>query len=404
MHGLLEGWLNDETLTLRKLERKLLAMVKKAVRRLLVIFLERLDRHLQRSRDKSRYELRGRAGRDVETLVGAVRIKRRRYVDRQEGRDVYLLDERLQLAKWARVSDGVVEGGVLSAVETSFRGGRDVLKEFTGYQVISHETIRRAVLRLADRMRRDDARRAACAQGARVVKELFVAADGMWASLQGRGRGPREAKVAAIHEGWRVRQGAEGRGDYTLVRPRYVSGLDDADGFWERVRGAVAAEYRDIDDTLVVLNGDDAAWIAGGAEHFGTCLYQRDRYHVARDLRQALATQPEGLRAAMQALRRGDAGAVVGTVVAACRDAEPGAAQERLARLGADLAASGETIVDYRLRLRALGHAVNPGWRGLGAAEATVKRYKHRIAGRGSPGGGAGQPGQAGTCRHSTAG
>jgi hypothetical protein len=112
MDDLLEGWLNDETLTLRKLERALLALVMGVVRRLLVIFLERLDRQLQRSRDKSRYELRGRAGRDVETLVGAVRFKRRRYMDRQEGRDIYLLDERLRLAKPARVSEGVVETGV----------------------------------------------------------------------------------------------------------------------------------------------------------------------------------------------------------------------------------------------------------------------------------------------------
>jgi len=48
-----------------------------------------------------------------------------------------------------------------------------------GYQVISHETIRRATLKLADRVRRDDARRAARAQGARVARALFVEADGM---------------------------------------------------------------------------------------------------------------------------------------------------------------------------------------------------------------------------------
>lgn len=44
--------------------------------------------------------------------------------------------------------------------------------------------------------------------------------------------------------------------------------------------------------------------------------------------------------------------------------------------------AAGDAIIDYRLRLAALGHAVNPGWRGLGAVEATVKRYQGRLEGR----------------------
>lgn len=375
--------LEDEVLTLRELERALWALASEVVRQGLVEFLERKDKQLEEGRDRRRYELRGRERREVETLVGVVRFWRRRYVDREGGGSVYLLDERLGLAKRVRVSDGLAELSVFWAVKgPSYRDACNRLKELMGYQVISHETIRQAGLKLAERVRREDARVAAGAGGARKVKEIFIEADGVWASLQGRGRGPREAKVAVAYEGWRVRQGGGGRGDFTLVRPRYISGLDHGEGFWERVRGALSAEYRDIDETLVVLNGDDAGWIEAGAEHFGRCVYQRDRYHVARDLRCALAGRAEG-REALAALRRGDTVGVVESVAAACRGVSDEATRDRLTRLGAGLAAAGGSIIDYRVRLAAVGHEVDPGWRGLGAVEATVKRYKHRIGKRG---------------------
>lgn len=131
----------------------------------------------------------------------------------------------------------------------------------------------------------------------------------MSVSLQGGGR--REVKVAVAYEGWRVRQGRGETSDYALVRPRYISGLDSQEGFWEQVRGAVGSDYRDVDDTMVVINGDDAAWIGAGARYFGLSLYQRDRFHVARDLRQALAEHPGRRQAALAAFRRGDAGGVV---------------------------------------------------------------------------------------------
>lgn len=116
MDDLMKRWLEDETLTLRRLEQALYALVSRLVRCLLVKFLERLDKRLEETRDKARYELKGREARELETLVGAVPFRRRRYIDREEGQSVYLLDERLGLPKRVRVSEGLMELSALCTV------------------------------------------------------------------------------------------------------------------------------------------------------------------------------------------------------------------------------------------------------------------------------------------------
>ena len=381
MDDAIVGLLADGTLTFREMEKASFDAVKDEFRRGLVELLEKVDQYLMEARDTSRYENRGFEDRELETVVGLVRFKRRRYRDREDGRDVYLLDERLGIVRRKTVSGGIAELMVLWSVKgPSYRDARDRLHESSGYQVVSHEWGRQQTLRLAEAVRARDAQLASKGAGERRAGGLFLEADGVWASLQGACGGKREAKVVVAHEGWQVRQGRGATSDYKLVRPRYFSGLGAAEELWERVRGDLAAEYADLDRTLVVLNGDDAAWIERGREHFGTCLYQRDRYHVTRDVAQALGGQPRHRRAAMAALRVNDIDRVAGELGEARRESGPGPVSERQAQLEVALARDADKIVDYRVRLSQVGYQVPASWRGMGAAEATVKRYKHRIA------------------------
>lgn len=57
--------------------------------------------------------------------------------------------------------------------------------------------------------------------------------------------------------------------------------------------------------------------------------------------------------------------------------------KERLGELKATILENSVYIVDYRYRLKQKGFAVPDDWRGLGAAESNVSKYKNRIGKRG---------------------
>lgn len=117
------------------------------------------------------------------TLVGDITIRRRAYKDRVTGKQVYLLDKCLNLQPYQQISMGVEEAAVLWAVKgPSYREARDRLKDLYGYQALSHESIRRRVLRCGEALtcKGEDVPVAIPAEG--VV--LGIEADGLWVSIQ----------------------------------------------------------------------------------------------------------------------------------------------------------------------------------------------------------------------------
>jgi hypothetical protein len=109
------------------------------------ILLE-IDKYLMASRDTTRYELKERNRRTIETLVGPVKIERRYYWDKKENRWVYLLDEVLKLEQYKAISPGLLKLAMLWATKgTSYRDARDRLSDLYRMQVLSHEAIRRAL-------------------------------------------------------------------------------------------------------------------------------------------------------------------------------------------------------------------------------------------------------------------
>ncbi|MCL6451388.1 MAG: UPF0236 family protein [Acetobacteraceae bacterium] len=63
------------------------------------------DEILMEDREPGRYERLGYEGRQLETLLGTVEFRRRRYRERGTGRPLYLVDEVLGLESGQRVSD-----------------------------------------------------------------------------------------------------------------------------------------------------------------------------------------------------------------------------------------------------------------------------------------------------------
>jgi len=370
--------MREGKLSFRVLELKAFMVVMREVRRVVCELLGVLDEDLRVGRGKGRHEVVGLEERVVDALVGELRFKRRRYRERGTGRNVYLLDEALGMGKRQRVSGGLARLAVLWATEGSYRGVRERLKGL-GYPPISHEGVRRQALRLGERIRAGgEGRVAAGGEGGR-VETVFLGADGFFVPMQGGA--PREVKMAVAYQGWERRQGAGETADYTLVRPWHHSTTGGAEGLWAVTYSALSCEF-DLERSTVILCGDDAGWIREGARRFPHCVFQRDRYHVARDVGEALAHLPRRRQAAMRALEAGDVAAVAGELGGGWEETPSGPSRDRLSRLAVAVAAAAHEIEDYRSRLRSAGHPVRPDWRGPGVAESQVKRYKQRLGGR----------------------
>ena len=82
------------------------------------------------------------------------------------------------------------------AVEcSSYRKAARTLESIVGYAVMSHEAIRQLVLEAPVSLHRPVSQRHG--------RVLFVEADGLFISRQGKGKRAKEEKILAVHEGWK---------------------------------------------------------------------------------------------------------------------------------------------------------------------------------------------------------
>lgn len=377
----------EEELSFGQLEKLLWKSTLSLFQHVMVEVLEQFDQILMENRDKSRFENKEKNPRSVQTMVGSVDFERRYYWDTEEHRWVYLLDEALELEPEKTIGPGLLQLAVTWATKgPSYRDARDRLIDLYGAQVLSHEAIRQALLEVAASCERVQQNRIARDVGKREVEALFIEVDGFGARFQknkkhGRRNQRHEVKMAVIHEGWEPRHKGKNP-DYRLVSPTFVSNLDVAEDFWEQIRGTVHAKYRNVDSIPIIVNGDGAEWIRNGAV-FAKGMYQYDRFHVARDIRSALRLDKNALRKAQKALRKNDMGGLLCVVTEAWVDCTDEGKKEELNELKDLILKNHEYIVDYRKRLRDGGFDAPAEWRGLGAAESNVNKFKNRTAKRG---------------------
>lgn len=344
--------------------------------------LEELDARIAKQRDSGRYRLKGLEERGLQTLLGVcITFRRRRYYDRVQRRSVYLLDEVMQLPAHKQVSPALATWTLAEAVwASSYRSAAKGLKAMYGHQVISHESVRRLVLEMGQELEKSKAEHLHNPEGTRKAKLLFLEVDGLMASLQREKKHRRvEEKLLTVHEGWQPRHPASK--EYRLVHKRHFRTQEKE--FWEAASRFVYSIY-DLDpETVVVINGDRAPWIREGVGYFPRAIYQVDPFHLKRDLR-AIFRQKEQVLAQLEEARRSDAtgAAFLGKLAEAVSELKDPKKRRQGEALLKDLADIPDAVVDYRLRLQAMGLSTE-GLRGLGAAESQVDTFSDRVKQRG---------------------
>ena len=368
--------------SLLELETALFEYMARQFAGLMAWALERIDDWLSNERDSRRFRMRDKEPRTLQTLFGVdITFRRRRYVDRETGKTVYLLDEVLQLPSHRQVSPALASWALGQAVlANSYRGAARSLEALYGHQVVSHESVRQVVLAAGEGLEKEQAKRLEWPAGTRKVPVLFLEVDGLIVPLQREGGQRRvEEKLLTVHEGWAPRHPASG--EYVLVNKRHFR--TQARDFWELASRFVYSLYDVDENTMVVINGDRAEWVRRGVKYFPKAIYQVDTFHLMRELREIFGHGSPVVQELAEAREEDVTGAAfMAKLAEACAKLTDPKKRQRCRALLEDLKDMPEAVVDYRLRLRAQGIPTE-GLRGVGAAESQVDTFADRVKHRG---------------------
>jgi len=354
----------------------------------MVEILSMLDANLMAKRDKDRFEYKDIRKRNYVTMVGEITVSRRYYWDNQEKEWVFLLDKALGFDTEGKISGCLKELVVLWATKgTSYRDAESRLIDLYGHQVISHEKIRQVLIQASRALEKTFKEKPV----KRRVKTLFIEADGFWTGVQGkelkisaRKKRKRETYLVVVHEGWEIRQGLGKKTDYRLKNPMYITVLAGSEeDVWEQTWLRLLERYENLGQTQFVINGDFAPWIRAGTNYFRNSIYQYDRFHLKREVRQMLSKNKEFIGPALSQIEQNNPDGLCETIDRAIKRTSCSERKMDLLKFKNRLGSHKDALIDYRRRLGEQGKEILPTWRGMGAAESNVDRFKLRTAKRG---------------------
>jgi hypothetical protein len=152
---------------------------------------------------------------------------------------------------------------------------------------------------------------------------------------------------------------------------------------WEQTRFRLAQRYKNLKGTRIIINGDLAPWIRAGTEHFRNALYQYDRFHLKREVKQVLSGSKKHISPAYKQIDQNNPEGLLEIVSKAAEETACLKKRFEVLELKTRLQKHKNALIDYRQRLKAQGVKVSPTWRGMGAAESNVDLFKLRTAKRG---------------------
>lgn len=237
----------------------------------------------------------GTEERWVTTSLGAMRYKRRVYLD-EEGRRRKPVDECLGIRRYARMSQRVEEMGSYLASRETYRVAADQLSWLLKTS-INHSAIQRMAwatgLRMADEEEAERQRVFAqgdeIAGGDVVAPVLYGESDGVWIHLQREKVRSAEVRVAILSSGRKQ----IGKDRYRLENKLCVTaiGLDSEE--WQEEILRKAHLHFDLNQTqLLISGGDGSPWVRHSFDRIDIQQeFLLDRFHLHRAARRAFQDQ-----------------------------------------------------------------------------------------------------------------
>lgn len=287
---MMKNMLSEKGLDFNALEKEIYRIGCEFAAGLLEQVLQRMDEHLEKTRDKKQLRHKGTHGTTLKTLMGEVPYERTLYETRLENGEkayVYLLDEELRLETFGKVTSNLAARIAECVSVCSYREAAEKVSSMTG-QSISHGGVWNVIQDLGEKLSEAEETEAKLAKtnqgrGEVVTPILFEEADGVWINMQGKDRPKKkrkcELKMAAAYDGWE--QQAKGR--YALRNKVLVCGFEDSKEFQRKKEGAIAAVFDTDEITVRILNGDGGGWIKGGLVD-ADVHFQLDPFHKNREI------------------------------------------------------------------------------------------------------------------------
>jgi hypothetical protein len=358
--------------TMKEIEHDLFRELQDVYQNILVSSLEELDVYLRDNRDFARFENREMQKCTIGTMFGSITINRRRYLDRETGDRIALLDRHLRFSGSDALSPFLTEMAVKWAVKgPSYRDARDRFCDLLGYQVMSHEKIRQEVLKIEPKKINEKAEKP------KDVEVLFLEVDGLHVHKQNSTRSTREVKIGVVHEGWN--QLHPSSNEYELKDKSYWHTMGTGEEFWDSFSRYLYNQYSITKNTHIVINGDGAEWIRSGVDYFENAIYTYDRYHIKPWVKRALGKRPkQDRRKAYLAADANDPVALVSAIAESEKKEIDEEKKKEITDLRNFILENMDAFRDYRQILKDENGVDTTGMRPMGSAESNMNLFSRR--------------------------
>ena len=384
--------LHENEMNFKSLEKKIFKFACKYACDMTKEFLQELDRHLMRTRDKSKLRHKGHRKTCIKTLMGEVEYSRAVYEvldDNPERKFVYLLDEYMGFDNIGFVSSNLVEKIAEGICDTSYASTAKNITDLTG-QSISRQGVWNVVQKLGTKIEEQEngyieLNKKTKLHGERETKVLFEEADGVFVNMQKRyfkgKEKKREIKLAIFHEGWQQ----TGKDRYELAEKTVVCGMETSKEFTKRKEAMIAKKYNTDEIEMRVFNSDGGSWIKTLYAYNDSVEAQLDQFHLKKAIKEC--RMGKGFETAVfSLLNDSKKEETLEYIEAVLNSIDDDKQIEKISKLYSYLKNNKQGLIPYQKRGLKLPD-LNDGlvYRGMGSCEHNVyltvsKRMKHRSA------------------------
>jgi hypothetical protein len=296
--------ITENEMNFNEFEKKIFKFVCLIGCMLIKYFLEKQDKKLANTRDKTLYRNKGKRKNTIKTIMGEVEYERTMYVF--EGKYIFLLDEKLKIGASGKISDNLVEKVVEVAAESrSYRAAKKKL-ELISNITISYQWINKLTVETGEKIAQKEKEemmfmdKNQLIEGTREIVALFEETDGLWINLQGNDRKTRlkkqqeelekkgkslnpkakiktELKLHVMYEGWK-----KGDTRHTLINKQAIAGIMKPKEIVRLRDARIYQKYKADKIKLRVVNADGAKWTKGITPKDG--VYQKDAFHIQQEI------------------------------------------------------------------------------------------------------------------------
>lgn len=304
---------SNEKINFNSLEEKMYKKMMELGRNLIKDELKLIDKLIKQYRDKEIFKIKDSQKTTIKTRLGEIEFFRRRYEMEINGtkRNIYLLDELLEINNIGQYSQSVVEMIVREIVKKSYRETAQTISEDTD-STITYTAVRNIVISLGKKIKELEEEKIKLyeegkIEGSKEAEYVFCEHDGIYIKKQKskkrkgkkkfkvkhfkkkkgkKNRNGIELKIAVIHEGKEPRYTS----DYKLKNKIIVGTASKASELKRIEDATIGTTYKEYKIKNIVINGDGADWtgnIVEGAKE----IFQLDMAHVQKKIYMAVSDE-----------------------------------------------------------------------------------------------------------------